>query len=119
MVFIADRKELRTYDLERGYELFQVGGSSSGTLSFKLVGPDSETNFVGKLNEDPLTEDELRRLGQDYKKTPLVWTLRMFDQKWKPIIREAMTAFVYAHGTPHPNEGAFVRFGSKGSIFDD
>lgn len=119
MVFIADRKELRTYDPERGYELFQLSGSSDGTLSFRLVGPDLETKFVGKLNEDPLTDDELSSLGPDYKMTPLVWTLRAYDQNWKSIIREAMTAYVYAHGTPLPNREAFVRFGSKGSIFDD
>jgi hypothetical protein len=118
MSFVVDRKARRTYDPKRGYELFPEGGGSDGRLRFRLVGPVGETKFTAEFGNDPLTEHELERLGPNFDKTPIVWTVSLSDQKWDQIIREAMEAFMFSHGTPFPNRQSFVRFGSKGSVFN-
>jgi hypothetical protein len=118
MVFIIDRVNFRTYDPDRGYELFLVGGGSDGTERFRLVGPVSECNFSAHTFEEKLRPDELARLGPNYDKTPVVWCIHHWTNDWKSIVREAMTAFLINHGSPIPNLEAFVRFGTKESVFD-
>ena len=118
MSFVVDREARRTYAPERGFELFSEGGGSDGRRYFRLVGPGVETQFTAEFGIDPLTENELAKLGPNFDKTPLVWTVSLHDQKWDQTIREAMEAYMYSHGTPLPNRQAFVRFGSKGSVFD-
>ena len=118
MVFISDNVNFRTYDPERGYELFRIGGGSDGTYRFRLVGPEGECNFSAHHFEEQLRPDEIERLGPDYNKKPIVWCIHYWLDEWKPIIRQAMTVFIINYGSPIPNLEAFVRFGTKESVFD-
>lgn len=119
MAFIADRKARRTYDPDRGYELSREGGGSGGELRFRLVGPEDETSFTATFGVDPLTPAEIEKLGPQFDKIPIVWTVFWHLPEWRQVIREALRAYMFTHGAPLPNMRAFVRFGSKGSIFGD
>ena len=119
MSFIVDRENFRTYDPERGYELFQTSGGSDGTYQFELIGREGGCNFSAHSFGERLRPDEIARLGLGYNKEPVVWCIHHWTEDWKPIVREAMTAFLINHGSPLPNLEAFVRFGTKESVFDD
>lgn len=114
MAFIVDRENFRTYDPERGYELFVTGGGSDGTSRFRLVGPDGETTFSAHSFGERLRPDELRRLGSDYAKKPVVWMVHLWLKEWKSVIRDALIE----HSSYFPDEEVFVRFGTKESVFD-
>lgn len=118
MNFISDNVNFRTYDPERGYELVRTGGGSDGTYRFRLIGPKGECNFSANYFEEHLRPDELERLGPLYDKRPIVWCIHHWPNDWKTIIREAMTAFLINYGSPIPNLEAFVRFGTRESVFD-
>lgn len=119
MSFVADPKQLRTYDPERGYELLKDGGGSSGDLRFRISGPQSTIKFSASFSQDSLSDEELCNLGSDYNKTSFVWTIHSFSDEWKGIIREAMMTYMFVHGTSLQGRETFVRFGSLGSVFDD
>lgn len=118
MAFISDNVNFRTYDPEGGYELFLTGGGSDGTHRFRLTGPQGEQNFSAHYFEENLRPEEVKRLGPDFHEKPIVWCVHNWSDDWKSIIREAMTAFVINYGSPIPGLKAFVRFGTKESIFD-
>lgn len=119
MSFVADSKQLRTYDPERGYELLKDGGGSSGELRFRITGPQGTTKFSASFSQDSLSDAELRKLGTDDNKTSLVWTIHNSSDEWKGIIREAMMTYMFVHGTSLQGRETFVRFGSLGSVFDN
>ena len=73
MVFIVDRKNFRTYDPDRGYELFLTGEGSDGTHRFRISSPNGECGFSAHSFQEKLHEDELKRIGEDYSKDPVVW----------------------------------------------
>lgn len=119
MTFKVDRKEYRTYDPERGYELFIIGGGSDGMQRFKLAGPNGEGYFTATSIGQSLRADEIAFLGRDYSKRTVVWCVMFWSDDWKSLIREALTAYLINHGSPLSGSEAFVRFGPDGSVFDD
>ena len=118
MPFIVERKKYRTYDPDKGYELFVDGGGSDGTTRFRLVGPNSECAFSASSIGEELRPDETIRLGPNFADRVVVWRIHIWPDNWKTLIREAMQAYVINHGSPLPNVRAFVRFGETGGVFD-
>lgn len=118
MAFIVDRTNLRTYDPERGYELFTNGGGSDGTCRFKLTRPGGEFFFSAHSLNEKLSNTELEIVSPKNEKKIIVWVVHNWTEEWRGVIREALTAFVVIHGSADPEMRAFVRFGVKGSVFD-
>lgn len=118
MAFIVDRKNYRTYDPTRGFELFVEGGGSDGMKTFRLVGPNSECVFYASSIGEKLHPEEAIRLGPNFTNRVVVWRVDNWIDGWKDIIREAMQAYIINHGSPLPNVTAFVRFSANGGIFD-
>ena len=119
MPFISDNKAFRTYDPERGFELFRVGGGSDGTDEFKITGPGgSQFRFWANSYREQLTDEEALALQLPPEVDPIVWRIHNWNMEWRDIIKEAMEAFVGNHGSPIKNMRAFIRFGSNGSVTD-
>jgi hypothetical protein len=101
MTFIADNDALRTYDPERGYELFKLGGGSGGDLRFKINGPEGSVTFWAERRSRSMTEEEAARHPQSRHKKVGIWRVSVVldeDSPWRRIIDEAMTAYQFVHG---------------------
>lgn len=90
MAFVADSSRLRTYDPDRGLELFWQGGSSDGTRRFELVGPNGSVSFAA--------EEE----WFDGDASTVLWRVRGVDRlsPWWPLVVEALMAHKRVHGLP-------------------
>jgi hypothetical protein len=59
-MFVSDISTLRTFDPDRGLELFSDSASSDGRQGFRLVAPDGECKFDAFLSFRDATEEERR-----------------------------------------------------------
>lgn len=98
MAFIADRTALRTYDPERGYELFKRGGGSDGGMDFELVGPDERFFFSAELRFREITADEAALHPNGPSRAEYWVTSGSHDERRAQLIREAMRAYKAVHG---------------------
>ena len=126
MVFIVTRQNgWKIFDPEQGYELLNISGSSDGMHRFELVGPEGSFPFSAISYQEQLRPDERVLAGLEGQPDPVVWKVRNWDERWKPVIRAAMLAREEAmiSSAAETNDlwkgvRAFVRFGNEGSVFD-
>ncbi|MCO4092937.1 MAG: hypothetical protein HEQ34_13435 [Sphingorhabdus sp.] len=118
MAFRADPENLKTFDRERGYELKIDGGGSSGEFRFIIAGPEGKYHFSAHKDWIGLPADEIEQLPLDKPKESEVWIVHNWDEHWRPIIYEAMTAYKSVHGFENPRFSYFVRFGTIEGQFD-
>lgn len=105
MTFVADAKELRTWDPERAIELKHIGGGSAGSHYFRLEFPNVSYEFAADttFEHDPLFEE-----GDSRPRNRIVWHVRWHGvpvpgcdlKQTETIICEALTAYKGVHGTP-------------------
>lgn len=105
--FVADRKALRTFDHETGFELIHDGGGSDGSMRFKIIGPTSSCAFGAHMAEDRKSDGELIHW---------IWEVYNWRKEWEPVIYAALRAYKSVHGHTSSKHRYFVRFGTKGAL---
>ncbi|MEH3105165.1 MAG: hypothetical protein PGN12_14850 [Sphingomonas phyllosphaerae] len=85
MTFVADEDAGRTYDAERGAELFLISGGSDGSKHFELRYADRTSPFSA----------ELLVVASD---DGLSWCVRLCEVEDRTIIAEALRAYGWGHG---------------------
>ncbi|MDF0545948.1 hypothetical protein PX699_26675 [Sphingobium sp. H39-3-25] len=116
MAFVADHVNFRTFDLDRKLELFVLSCGSDGTCRFRVTSPGKEHYFSAHYERLNISENSKVNVGDGV--IPIVWIIHRWYDEWKPVIREAMLAYVINHGSPNGHFKAFVRFGEKGALND-
>lgn len=104
-MFVAKNSELRTYDSERGLELFTAGSGPDGYRYFRIAGPSGEIKFTVHMEAEPNAAAEQ---NPDQPKNMIVWVVHptrgAFAQLGQAasddIIRDALTAYKGSHGRP-------------------
>lgn len=109
MAFVVDHANFRTFDPDRGFELFVLSSGSDGTYRFRIAGPGKEHYF--SAHYERLSASEHSKVDVPDGVIPIVWIIHRWYDEWKPIVREAMLAYVINHGSPNGHFEAFVRFG--------
>lgn len=117
-MFQADFEIGRTWDPDRGFELIFEGGGSDGTQRFVLQGSGDSHHFTANSAFERLLPYEFLKLDPYQRANSWVWRVHNWNEYWKPIIRSALISYATGHGFKLPNMEIFVRFGSKGSVFD-
>lgn len=116
MAWIADQKQMRTWDTEAGLELHVEGGGSEGHVRFRIEGTGVLIRYTASSVEAPLTNQEELELGIT---NATVWFIgggdRLPEAK-KVIIASAMKAFKLSHGFHLTDAPILLRFG-RGAIF--
>lgn len=119
MAFIVDRVNFRTYDPERGLELFDKSSFSDGVTPFRIEGPGVSISFMASMIEAPITEAEKANLNIS---DAAVWCVLGAKPKsdWeKEIIAGALMAYKWGHGFDLRGNPTLVRFGRAGGLFHD